>query len=753
MIRRTWTATGVALAVLTISVGSFAHRNDPKALDRQPRYEGKGYRAGDGGIAGGGVLEFPAEKVQLLSWITLPEFGDNLANANDCWGYVSPAGREYAILGSSHGTHFVDVTNPSQPDIVDFVPGPQSLWRDIKTYDRYAYSVSEGGGGIQVIDLINIDLGVVDLVNSVTDGGDEASHNVAIDTDSGRLYRCGGGSNGLRIYDLAADPVDPPYVGIWPDRYVHDCQVVTYTEGPYAGKQIAFCCSGFGNGSIETGVDILDVTDPGNVINLSRLIYSGGEYSHQAWLSADRSLLYLNDELDEGGGALSLTIVIDVADLENPVELPGFTNTSTAVTHNLYTRGDLIFEANYRSGLRVFDASENPESPVEIAYFDTFPQNDNANFNGLWSNYPFLPSGIVIGSDIEKGLFVWYIGDAPFTFNYPDGLPEMIDPAGHTLRVEIVANADAPPPTSTTLMVDNGNGFQPVELVAESGNIYVGQMPASACGSTVSYYVAAETDNGLEFRDPAGAPAQAYTTVATLGQTVHHEDDMETDTGWTVGAPGDDATTGIWERVDPNGTEAQPEDDHTEDGTLCWITGQSPPGAGQGDNDIDGGTTTLTSPVLDATGGDVPVLEYHRWYSNNTGNAPASDAMPVEISNDGGQTWQTLEIVTENAGVWVRKRFPIADFVEPNDQVRVRFLASDLGNGSVVEAGVDDLSIIFNECDADVPGDLNGDGVVDGADLGLLLGDWGPCGECDADLNGDGAVDGADLGILLGAWS
>jgi choice-of-anchor B domain-containing protein len=395
-----------AVVAIGATFMAHAHPDDPKLKDRQPAYEGPGWRAGVNLDAPG--LDFPAQGVELMAWLPIGEFG-SFNNANDCWGYVSPAGREYAILGLSGGTAVVEVTEPGNPLIVDVIDGPSSLWRDIKVYQHYAYSVTEGSGaGIQVIDLGDVDDGEVTLAATINAGGTTRTHNVALDAESGYLYRTGGSSNGLRIYSLD-DPTDPQLVGEWSTRYVHDAQVVTYTEGPYAGKQIAFCCSGYNGGWVETGLDILDVTDKGNIVEMGRLLYPNAAYSHQAWLSEDRQYLYLNDELDENGTLPTTTFVIDVSDLDDPAYVDTFTNGNTAIGHNLYVRGDLIFEANYRSGLRVFDASEDPVQPTEIAYFDTYPNSDGASFNGLWSNYPFFPSGTVIGSDIEKGLFVWSV--------------------------------------------------------------------------------------------------------------------------------------------------------------------------------------------------------------------------------------------------------------------------------------------------------------------------------------------------------
>jgi choice-of-anchor B domain-containing protein len=393
-------------AMLCIAAtAAFAHQDDPKERNPLPAYAGPGYRSGmDGPEA---PVVFSSQGVELLSWIPLGEFPGTHDRGNDCWGYVSPSGREYAIMGLQRGTGFVEITDPGMPVIIDVIAGETSTWRDIKVFQHYAYAVTEAsGGGIQVIDMSQIDSGTVTLVTTITGNGTSSTHNVALNEESGFLYRAGGGSNGLRIYSLA-DPANPTFVAEWNDRYVHDAQVVTYTDGPWAGREIAFCCSGFNGGWVETGLDILDVTDKQNIIQLDRYIYPNNEYSHQAWLSEDRQYLYLNDELDENGVLPTTTFVINVSDLENAFTETTFTNGNTAIGHNLYVRGSLIFEANYRSGLRVFDASADPLNPVEVAFFDTFPDDDDPNYNGLWSNYPYFPSGTIIGSDMERGLFVW----------------------------------------------------------------------------------------------------------------------------------------------------------------------------------------------------------------------------------------------------------------------------------------------------------------------------------------------------------
>lgn len=413
-----WMVLGVAFGLFTQS--AFAHKDDPKGLNPDPPYTGMGWSAGSDATAAtlnksqaaaalpgaqvAGGTTFPALNVELLSWLSLSQLGAG-SSAASCWGYTSPSGREYAVVAMRSGTGFVEVTDPENATLVGSVSGPTSLWRDSRVYDQFAYSVSEGGQGIQVIDLRNIDNGSVSLLRTVNDVGTGRTHTVFIDTDSGYLYRAGGPDRGLRIYSLA-NPQNPQFVSQWDDRYVHEVTVVTYTEGPYAGRQIAFACGGFNGGWDQTGLDILDVTDKQNIVQLRRVQYPSAGYSHQIWLSADRRYAYLNDELDESDfNVPTRTLIFNVEDLSQAQYVGSFTNNDVAVGHNLYVKGNYIYEANYVSGLRVFDAS-NPLAPVEIAWFDTAPNRNDQSFNGAWCTYPFFESGTVLISDMQAGLFV-----------------------------------------------------------------------------------------------------------------------------------------------------------------------------------------------------------------------------------------------------------------------------------------------------------------------------------------------------------
>jgi hypothetical protein len=289
-------------------------------------------------------------------------------------------------------------------------------------------------------------------------------------------------------------------------------------------------------------------------------------------------------------------------------------------------------------------------------------------------------------------------------------------------------------------------------LTPLGSNLYQANLQGGACLSEVNYYFTVQMTSGDTQSSPSLAPTQFYATpVASEFGDLAFETFEAATSSWTVGATGDTATSGLWVLVDPVGTAAQPEDDFTASpGVKAWITGQGAVGGGLGAADVDGGVTTLVSPAFDCSGFDDASISYHRWYSNNAGAGANADSMPIEISGDNGVTWVQLENVTENAGAWVKKTFRIQTYVTASTQVRIRFRAQDLATGSIVEAGVDDVRVYGASCTPALIGDLDGNGVVNGIDLGILLGAWGTN---TYDLSGDGIISGPDLGLLLANWT
>ncbi|UCD75024.1 MAG: S8 family serine peptidase [Phycisphaerales bacterium] len=339
------------------------------------------------------------------------------------------------------------------------------------------------------------------------------------------------------------------------------------------------------------------------------------------------------------------------------------------------------------------------------------------------------------------------------TFDFPNGRPEFINPnGGETIRVVVSGESVEPKPGSGKFYYGTGTEYTEVAMDEVEPNVYDAVFPAFDCGAIVYYYFSAETmDNDIVY-NPYTAPDYTYHGTAYSGIAYDFQDDFETDQGWTVEDSGG-LTTGTWERGIPQGGGDRGDPPSDADGSgQCYVTGLA-----DGDNDIDDGTTTLISPVMDATLQD-GIISYYRWYSNSFGNDPYNDIFYVDVSDDAGATWVNLETVgpggSEVSGGWYHKEFLLADIpgITVNDQFRIRFVASDLNDGSVVEAGVDGVQIKAYYCDEpECPEDVNLDGVVDIDDLFEILGHWGE-GAGTYDVNGDGIVDIDDVFAVLAAW-
>lgn len=747
---------GAGAIILAVSAGlARADEDGRKLLDLEPMVPGPVWRLGDGTERGGG---FSAVGVTLMAWLPLNNFPGGHGSGNDCWGYVSPSGREYAIMGLERGFGFVEITEPGNPVIVASVTGPTSLWHDVKVIGHYAYGVSEGGSGIQVMDLSDIDNGNVTLVRNQQSGGHSSTHNIVSNPDAGTLYLAGAniGNGGLVSLDMT-DPTRPTVAGGWTDMYVHDACVVSYTSGPYAGREIAFCAGGYNSGWNSTGLRIVDVTDKNNMFTISTYYYSTPAYSHQVWVSPDKHYAYLDDELDEDYGLVPTTTtrVIDVSNLSSPSQVATFTSNSAAIDHNLYFRDQFIFEANYTSGLRVFDAT-NPVSPVQIAYFDTFPTSENPSFNGAWSCYPYFPSGTVIVSDINRGLFVLRVdvidGDR-LDIQLVGDPPTTLDPNGGTvLEATIAEEGETVAPGGVALVVVDGQGTEHTVLGTQTspGN-YSFVSPTLDCTDQVEYFIGAESNSGEYYFAPLTAPTRGWSAIVASGQTTEFDDNFESNLGWTTAS---NASAGAWQRGVPAGLGDRGDPAADFDGSgSCFLTENA-----AGNSDVDSGTVTLTSPAMDASGGNA-FINYARWYSNTAGAAPQEDTFNVEVSNNNGASWTTLEVVgptgPEVFGGWVYKSFRLADvFASPSSQFKIRFIASDLGSGSVVEAAIDAVSLSVLECDSPptCTADRNADGVLDFFDIQDFLDDFA-AHDVSADLTGEGLWDFFDVQMFLAVFA
>lgn len=278
------------------------------------------------------------------------------------------------------------------------------------------------------------------------------------------------------------------------------------------------------------------------------------------------------------------------------------------------------------------------------------------------------------------------------TFSYPNGRPELIDPTGGTtFRVEVHAGTMEPEPGTGVLYYNDGGGFRNVPMEIVAPNVYDAVFPVVDCGVDILYFVGAETIDGTPVTDPLNAPTITYSAFGASNLITLFEDDFESDQGWTVV---NDCQSGEWERGVPVIGEfrGQPLEDADGSG-QCYLTENR-----IGDSDVDDGYTWLISPAFDLEGIDA-MISYSLWYTNNFGNDPYNDLFKVWVSNDNGTNWVLAETIgpITSAG-WKDHSFYVDDFVTPTAQVKVRFEASDLNEGSVVEAGIDAVKVILVEC-------------------------------------------------------
>lgn len=354
--------------------------------------------------------QYPSQNISLLSnWFNAatpaePVYG---IKYNGCYGWVSPTGKEYAIIGSSEGTYFIDITNPANPVQCDYVPGRRSntIWREYRTYDKYCYMISDDSSpnSFQIADLSYLP----DSVRIVHDGTNifERAHTIFIDGD--KMY-CGSVTTTSTYYSMAvyslANPASPAFIRALSQDYgtpgtVHDMYVrndTVYASGGYDG----FFIFKF------TGTNF---TQLGTLTS-----YPDQGYNHSTALTPDGNTMVMCDEVPSG---LSVK-TIDVSDPSNISVLDQFESNPGATAHNPYImNGDRAVIAYYQDGLQVFDISD-PNNVVRTGYFDTHPQNGlnngypNPAYQGNWGAYTELPSGNVIASDMQNGLFVLDVTNA-----------------------------------------------------------------------------------------------------------------------------------------------------------------------------------------------------------------------------------------------------------------------------------------------------------------------------------------------------
>ena len=573
----------------------------------------------------------------LRSNVTYP------SGLNDIWGWVDEdTGIEYALVGRRDGVSIVSLEDLDNAVEVQFIPGPNSTWRDLKTYGDFAYVTNETSNGVLVIDLSQLpDAAPSFDWTPVTPAGTISScHNLYID-ERGICYLAGCNVNGggLIYVDVATNPGQPEIIGLNEAIYSHD---VFVRDGIIYDSQI-----NTGNLSIYDHTNL----DETVLISRQRTPFS---FTHNAWISDDNQTVYTTDERNNASVA-----AYDITDPSDPVLIDEYRPLSTlglgVLPHNVHVLDDYLMISHYTQGGIIVDASR-PQNLVEVGHYPTWGGAPGGT-NGAWGLYPFLPSGTILVTDISNGLFVlspnlvraaWLEGTVTEvgTGNTIDDVSVSIDAPNQVVQettngVGEYATGIATPGTFSVTFSKPGFGpvtvpatFQNGEVtvlnveleslprVVITGNVIDGDTNEPIEDAVVSFQNSEFTfevltdENGtfsisafeseyVIFVGKWGFRTQTATAVLDGSVPLNYElffayaDDFAIDLGWEATSDGI-ATTGFWERGLPVGTafgnrQSNIGADLADDlGDACYVTGNA--GGGAGNDDVDDGLVILTSP-------------------------------------------------------------------------------------------------------------------------------------------------------------
>ena len=319
---------------------------------------------------------------------------------NEIWG-LNINGYEFAVIGSTAGSHIFDITNPTNANEVAFIAGaytgPGVIHRDYHDYNGYLYIVCDEGSPstLQIVDISDLP----NSVNTVYDSNNLLNrvHNIFIDTATAKLYACATG-DAMEVFSLS-NPENPTLIHTYNDvGHVHDAYVINDT---------AF---------LNCGNDGLRIMDYSNVVNAGDLpielasftSYPDAGYNHSGWLTDDGNIYAMQDE-NHGYDVK----ILDVSDFSNITVLSTFNSgvDPNSMAHNGIIKDNLLYIAYYHDGLRVFDIT-NPSNPIQVNNYDTYLPNDHISYRGAWGVYPYLESGNVLVSDMQTGLYVFELSNS-----------------------------------------------------------------------------------------------------------------------------------------------------------------------------------------------------------------------------------------------------------------------------------------------------------------------------------------------------
>lgn len=688
------------------------------------------------------ALSTQAQNLNIVQKSRVPYPG-----TSNIWGYVDTLGNEYALVGANDRLSIVNVTNPSLPVKRFSVPGPNSQWREIRTWGKYAYVTTEGGGGLTIVDMRRLP----DTVFYKQYTGDGAINNQlnaihALHIDNGKLYLYGGGlqSGRAKMFSLA-DPWNPHYLGTVSSRYVHD---------GFAKNDTLYSCQIY-DGLLE----IIDAKNPAAPVVIASQV-TPMQFTHNSWMSTNSKVIYTTDEVSG-----SWVAAYDISDFQNIKELDRYRhNNSGSIGHNTYvlnnsnvtgSNTDYLWTSYYTDGITLVDASR-PDNLVEVAYFDSSPNFQGNGFHGAWGVYPYLPSGNVLISDIEMGMYV--VTPTYKRASFLEGVVRdaitNIPIAGATIKVIGKSSLDG----TTNLQgaykngtVDTGNFVVEISspgyvmksinvnlkngdvasldvLLGKQANFDLNKVLKDSTGQIIAnadvlirnaeYTYKLKTNANGVLDIPVFYAGKYAVYVGKFGYKTlfidslveyksnldfpelvlekGYYDDFLFDNGWMTIST---ASTGNWVKAKPirtalNGVVVNPDFDENNDfGDECYVTGN---GVGNVTfDDIDNGTETLISPSMDLTTYQNPYINYSRWFTNLATSGSPNDTFTVTLSN-GTQKAIVEQLVgnVSDKGKWVAKSIRVKDFMPVTNNMKITVKASDLaGSDNITEAGLDVLFV------------------------------------------------------------
>ncbi|MBX7109096.1 MAG: choice-of-anchor B family protein [Chitinophagales bacterium] len=697
-------------------------------------------------------------QITLLLLITIPSsYGQNfnlelrgeISYPYSCasiWGYVDDDGTEYALVGTYAGVSIVDISDPDNPVVKFDVPHTQNLWREIKTYGHYAYATNEVGDGLLVIDLS-------DLPNSVTPSNfiytdafgtmQSEGHTLWID-ENGKLFIFGGdyGAGGATIFNLAANPLNPPYLGKYEQHYIHDGFVrgdTLWASEIYDGK-----------------LEIVDVSNPLLPVPLGS-VNTPNFFTHNAWPTHDNHYAFTTDEVDN-----SYLTAYDVSNLSNITEVDRIQSNpgSGSIVHNVHLLNDqFAWTAYYKDGVALFDVS-HPDNMIQVAAYDTDPQESGGGYGGSWGVYPYLPSGNIIVSDLYTSTTngkltiitptyvsaCWLEGNVTNAVtsasvnnalveiltttqndysdlggNYKTGsgiagtytvrvskagyvtkeIQDVILTSGSTVQLDVQLSPLVE--TSVTGTVTDSITAEPLA----NAHVYlhalnVGLTYEVNTNASGNFSISPIFEDSYEIYAGKWGYRETGIQNITINQSSSpvelkiskgYYDDFIVNNNWTITG---NANTGSWERGEPIGTSSSgvyfnPEEDIAGDyGNLCFVTGNG--GGGIGTDDVDNGSTTLTSPVMDLSEFIDPILGFYSWFANGGGSGTPNDTLFVSVTN--GTVTVKIASIKNPMSQWNYHEYHLDDYLASTASMKVIFTTSDLSSSShVVEAAVDGFRV------------------------------------------------------------